>query len=132
MDSGEFHSFYPASPTHPPPLFQIPRFLPWVFAWLKRWTSVLSVLFPMPPKSMKVTCCVSWSSKDSFNSGLKFQLKIRGFQHTLLPRKLTWNLKMDPSKRRFLWKLSFSGSILVFRGVFLSKLAFWTCKLYTI
>ena len=40
------------------------------------------------------------------------------FRH---PRKLTWNLKMKPWKRRFLLetlkKPSFSGSMLVFGGV---------------
>ena len=35
----------------------------------------------------------------------------------LHPGKQTWNLKMNPGKRVFCWKLPFSGSMLNFQGV---------------
>ena len=42
-------------------------------------------------------------------------------------KKVTWYLKMDPWKRRFrTWKPSFSGHMLVFRGVWVLKQA---CKI---
>ena len=43
--------------------------------------------------------------------------KFEAFKDGLHPRKLTWNLKMNPWKRRFQLKPSFSGSMLILGGV---------------
>ena len=54
---------------------------------------------------------------NSITSAPKAPLQEEGFQTKLRRLKLTWNLKMNPWKRRFLLKNpSFSGSMFVFAG----------------
>ena len=58
----------------------------------------------------------AWRTKVGFHRGYWGRDKIQYF--TIPSQNLTWNLKMAPWNRRFLWKPSFLGSMLNFGRVF--------------